>query len=46
LKKFTYQKIGDPKEIGKFVEFVVKNNIKYISGSTVYFDGNLNKSFL
>tara|TARA_B100000242_G_scaffold118256_1_gene82729 strand:+ start:777 stop:1439 length:663 start_codon:yes stop_codon:yes gene_type:complete len=50
LKKFEKnlptKKIGDPKEIGKFVEFVVKNNIKYISGSTVYFDGNLNKSFL
>ena len=50
LKKFEKnlptKKIGDPKEIGKFVQFVVKNNIKYISGSTIYFDGNLNKSFL
>ena len=40
------KKIWDPKESGKFVEFIVKNNIKYINGSTVYFDGNLNKSFL
>jgi 3-oxoacyl-[acyl-carrier protein] reductase len=39
-------KIGDPKEIGLFVKFILKNNIKYISGSTVYFDGNLNKSHL
>lgn len=50
LKKFEKnlptKKIGNPKEIGKFVQFVVKNNIKYISGSTIYFDGNLNKSFL
>ena len=50
LKKFEKnlptKKIGDPKEIGKFVEFVVKNNIKYISGSTVYFDGNINKSYI
>ena len=50
LKKFEKQlptgKIGDPNEIGKFVRFVVENKIKYISGSTVYFDGNINKSFL
>ena len=45
-KSLPTKKIGDPKEIGKFVEFIVKNNIKYINGSTVYFDGNLNKSFL
>ncbi len=50
LKKFEKQlptgKIGDPSEIGKFVRFVVEHKIKYISGSTVYFDGNINKSFL
>lgn len=39
-------KIGNPDEIGKFVNFIVKNKIKYISGSTIYFDGNINKSFL
>ena len=39
-------KIGDPKEIGLFVKFIIENQIKYISGSTVYFDGNLNKSYL
>ena len=50
LKKFEKslptQRIGDPSEIGKFVRFVVENNIKYISGSTVFFDGNINKSFI
>ena len=49
LKKFEKslptRRIGDPSEIGKFVSFVVKNKIKYISGSTVYFDGNINKSY-
>ena len=45
-KKLPTGKIGDPKEIGLFVKFILKNNIKYISGSTVYFDGNLNKSYL
>ena len=39
------KKIGDP-EIGKFVKFIVENEIKYITGSTVYFDGNINKSFI
>ena len=33
--------MGNPKEIGKFVGFLTKNKIKYLSGSVVYFDGNL-----
>ncbi len=45
-KSLPTGKIGDPKEIGLFVKFVIKNEIKYISGSTVYFDGNINKSYL
>jgi Dehydrogenases with different specificities (related to short-chain alcohol dehydrogenases) len=45
-KSLPTGKIGDPKEIGLFVKFVIKNKIKYISGSTVYFDGNINKSYL
>lgn len=45
-KTLPTKKIGNPKEIGKFVKFIVKNKIKYISGSTIYFDGNLSKSFL
>lgn len=40
-KKLPTKKIGDPKEIGLFVRYVIKNKIKYISGSTVYFDGNI-----
>ena len=31
---------------GLFVKFIVKNNIGYSSGSTEYFDGNLNKTYL
>ena len=50
IKKFENAlptgKIGDPKEIGLFVKFIIQNNIKYISGSTIYFDGNISKSFL
>lgn len=44
-KSLPTKKIGDPSEIGKFVKFIVENKIKYITGSTVYFDGNLNKSY-
>lgn len=43
-KKLPFKKLGDPDEIGKFVKFICKNKIKYISGTTVYFDGNLTKS--
>lgn len=45
-KSLPSGKIGDPKEIGLFVKFIIKNKIKYISGSTVYFDGNINQSYL
>ena len=39
-------KIGNPNEIGKFISFVVKNKLKTLTGSTIYFDGNINKSYL
>ena len=45
-KLLPTKKIGDPKEIGTFVNFIVKNKIRYFSGSTIYMDGNLSKSFL
>ena len=50
LKKFEknlpLQKIGNPDDIGNFVKYVVSNKVKYISGSTIYFDGTTKKSFL
>ena len=45
-KNLPSKKIGNPNEIGKFVKFVVENKIKYLSGSPIYFDGNINKSFM
>ena len=45
-KNLPTRKIGNPNEIGKFVRFVVENEIKYLTGSTVYFDGNINKSII
>ncbi|MHA2217311.1 MAG: SDR family oxidoreductase [Candidatus Hodarchaeales archaeon] len=34
-------KAGDPDEIGKFIKMIVVNDIKYISGVTIKFDGGL-----
>ena len=50
LKKFEKElplkQIGDPNEIGSFVNFVISNKIKYITGTTIFFDGSTNKTFL
>ncbi len=49
LKKFEKtlptKKIGNPKEIGLLVNSIVKNRLKYLTGSTIYLDGNTLKSF-
>lgn len=45
-KKLPTGRIGDPEELGKLVHSIIKNKIKYLSGSTVYLDGNISKSFL
>jgi 3-oxoacyl-[acyl-carrier protein] reductase len=45
-KNLPTGKIGNPNEIGKFVRFIVENKIKYLTGSTIYFDGNINKSII
>ena len=44
-KKLPTKKIGNPAEIGKFVKFILSNKIKYLTGSTIYFDGNTLNSF-
>ena len=50
LKKYEKllptRKIGNPDEIGNFINFLVQNRIRYLTGSTIYMDGNLSKSFL
>lgn len=43
-KKLPLKKLGNPDEIGKFVKFIIDNKIRYITGSTVYFDGGIGKS--
>lgn len=38
------RKLGNPREIGLFIKFIIENKIKYITGSTIYFDGSTLKS--
>jgi 3-oxoacyl-[acyl-carrier protein] reductase len=45
-KGLPLKKLGNPDEIGTFVNYIVRNKIKYISGSTIYFDGLTNNNFL
>lgn len=45
-KTLPLGELCNPNEIGKFVNFVVENKIKYLTGSVIYFDGNLLKNFL
>jgi len=35
------KRFGDPKELGDFVKSIVENNIKYLSGVVINFDGAL-----
>jgi len=43
IKKFEktlpMKRLGEPEEIGNFVKAIVENNIKYLSGVTINFDG-------
>ncbi|MGD2107368.1 MAG: SDR family NAD(P)-dependent oxidoreductase [Nitrosopumilaceae archaeon] len=38
-------RLGEPEEIGNFVKSIVENNIKYLSGVTINFDG-ANSNFI
>ena len=38
-KTLPMGRLGEPEEIGKFVKSIVQNNIKYLSGVTINFDG-------
>jgi 3-oxoacyl-[acyl-carrier protein] reductase len=39
-KSLPMKRLGEPKEIGDFVCSIVKNNIKYLSGVVINFDGS------
>jgi len=38
-KTLPMKRLGKPEEIGNFVKAIVENNIKYLSGVTINFDG-------
>jgi 3-oxoacyl-[acyl-carrier protein] reductase len=38
-KTLPMGRLGEPEEIGTFVKSIVENNIKYLSGVTINFDG-------
>jgi 3-oxoacyl-[acyl-carrier protein] reductase len=39
------KRLGKPQEIGDFVRSIVENNIKYLSGAVINFDG-ANSNFI
>ena len=40
-KSLPMKRIGDPKEIGDFIKMIIDNNIKYLNGATINFDGGI-----
>jgi len=40
------KRLGEPKEIGNFVKSIVENDIKYLSGVVINFDGALSNYVL
>ena len=45
-KSLPMKRLGEPKEIGNFVKSIVENNIKYLSGVVINFDGALSNYVL
>ena len=38
-KTLPMKRLGEPEEIGNFIKSIIENNIKYLSGVTINFDG-------
>jgi 3-oxoacyl-[acyl-carrier protein] reductase len=45
-KSLPMKRLGEPKEIGNFVKSIVENDIKYLSGVVINFDGALSNYVL
>ena len=37
------KRAGDPDEIGSFIKSIIENEIKYLTGVSINFDGGLSK---
>ncbi len=40
-KTLPFKRAGNPKEIGDFIKSIVENNIHYLTGATINFDGGI-----
>ena len=38
-KTLPMKRLGEPQEIGNFVKGIIENNVKYLTGTTINFDG-------
>ena len=38
-KTLPMRRLGEPQEIGNFVKGIIENNVKYLTGTTINFDG-------
>jgi len=45
-KTFPMKRVGCPDEIGRFVSSIVENDISYLTGVTINFDGAISKGIL
>ena len=45
-KTLPMKRVGKPEEIGRFVSSIIENDVKYLSGVTINFDGALSKGVL
>ncbi len=46
LKQLPLKRLGKPDEIGKLVRSIIENDIKYLNGTTIFFDGGKSKSLI
>lgn len=44
IKQLPLGRLGKTNEIGKFVKSIVENEVKYLNGTTIFFDGGKSKS--
>jgi 3-oxoacyl-[acyl-carrier protein] reductase len=44
IKQLPLGRLRKPDEIGKFVKSIIENDIKYLNGTTIFFDGGKSKS--
>ena len=44
IKELPLGRLGRSDEIGKFIKSIIENDIKYINGTTIFFDGGKSSS--